>query len=99
MNGAAEACHNRPLFVDEIDRKLNVRIRKLFSRSWLAMLGFVAVSGDQVRAVDRAIDCHLASFAAADRADLFALCGAEPLRRTLFTNRAAHAHSPCRQSR
>src|SRR6202040_1295872 len=50
-------------------------------------------SGDQIRAVDRAIDRHFAPFPAADRADLLALCGAKPLRRPLFTNRAAHAHS------
>src|SRR5579864_2267046 len=99
MNRPAEACNNRPLFVDEIHRELNVRIRKLFSRSRLAMLGLVTVSGDQVRAVDRAINRHLTSFAAANRTDFFALCRAKPLQRTPFTNRAAHAHSPCRQSR
>src|ERR1700721_4399539 len=91
MNGAAEACNNGPLFVYEIHRKLNVRIRKFLSRRRLAMLGFVAVSGDQVRAVDRAINRHFAPFAAADRADLFALCGSELLRRPPLTNVAAHA--------
>src|ERR1700747_1649620 len=93
MNSAAESCNNGPLLVDEIHRKLNVRIGKFLSRSRLAVLGFVAVSGDQVRAVNRAINRHYASFAAANRADLFALCGAKPLCRPLFTNRAVHAHS------
>src|SRR5579864_306853 len=99
MNGAAEARNNGPLLVDEIHRKLNVRIRKFLSRSRLAMLGLVTVSGDQIRTVNRAINRHFASFAAANRADLFALCGAKPLRWPLFTNRAGHAHSSCRHNR
>src|SRR5579864_6291438 len=99
MNGAAEARNNGPLLVDEIHRKLNVRIRKFLSRSRLAMLGLVTVSGDQIRTVNRAINRHFASFAAANRANLFALCGAKPLRWPLFTNRAGHAHSSCRHNR
>src|SRR3984885_15275523 len=99
MNRAAEACNNRPLFVDEIHRELHVRIRKLFSRSGLAMLGLVTVSGDQVRAVDRAIDRNPAHFAATDRTNPYTLCRAKPIRRPLFTNRAAHAHSSCHRSR
>src|ERR1700735_1197101 len=99
MNRAAEACNNRPLFVDEIHRELDVRIRKLFSRSGLAMLGLVTVGGGQGRAGNRAIDRNLAPAAATDRTDLFTLCRANPLRRPLFTNRAAHAHSSCHRSR
>jgi hypothetical protein len=54
------------------------------------MLVFVAVGGNQVIAVNRAIDGDFAFAAAADGADFFAFGGAEPFWFSLFTDGAGH---------
>ena len=61
------------------------------------MLVFVAVSGDQIIAVDGAIDGDFAFAAAADGADFFALGGTEAFWFSPFTDGAGHGkqNTPC----
>jgi hypothetical protein len=54
------------------------------------MIVFVAVCGDEVGAIRRAIDGDFAFGAAADRADLFAFCGAISRGFAFFTDRTEH---------
>jgi hypothetical protein len=54
------------------------------------MFIFIAMRGDQVSAIDRAVDNDFALFAAADGADLFAFGGAESFSFSLFADGAGH---------
>jgi hypothetical protein len=57
------------------------------------VLIFVAVRGEKVRTIRRAIDGDFASGAAADRADGFALGGTKPRAFSFFADRAGHRSS------
>src|ERR1700722_4428460 len=57
------------------------------------MLGFVAVSCDQVRTIGRAIDGDFALASAADSADVFAHRRAEAFWRAPFANWTAHSEA------
>ena len=57
------------------------------------MLAFVAMSGDEIGAVGRAVDGDFALGAAADSADFLRLGGAEALSFALFANRTGHGRS------
>src|SRR5437588_10670185 len=63
------------------------------ARDVARMLVFVAMRGDEVRAVGRAIHRDFALGAAADRANLFPLGGAEARSLAFFTDRTGHRHS------
>src|SRR5579863_1512896 len=54
------------------------------------MLVFVAVRGDQVSSIDRAVDDDFTLFPAADGADFFAFGGTESLSFSFFADWAGH---------
>jgi hypothetical protein len=57
------------------------------------MAVFVAVGGNEIRAIGRTIDSDFALGAAADCADCFALCRTEANSFALFADRAGHGVS------
>ena len=75
--------------VDDVLRNLLVQQWSV-RRNLAPVLVFVAMGGDQIRAVRRAIDSDFALGAAADRADFFAFCGTKSRGFAFFTDRTRH---------
>ena len=81
--------HELLVRVDQIGRNLHIEQRGV---GWdLALvLVFVTVGGDQMGAIDRAVDGDFAIDAAADGADFFAFGGTEAIRFSFFADWARH---------
>jgi len=81
--------HHLLVQVDRIARKFHVEERRV-GRERTRVFLFVAVRGDQIGAIDRAVDGDFALFSATDGADFFAFGGTESFRFSLFADRAGH---------
>jgi len=75
--------------VQEFLRDLDVEQRRV-GGNFALVLVFVAVRGDQERAVDRAVDGVFAFRAAADGADFFSFSGTETIGFAFFADWAGH---------
>jgi len=91
-DGEGERGHELLVRVDDVRRKIYIEERSVGrQRAWVFV--FVAVRGEKVRAIRRAIDGDFAAGSAADRADGFALRRAKPRAFSFFTDRARHRFS------
>ena len=84
-----EGRHQLLVDVNRIARNLYVEQRRV-GRQRARVFVFVAMGGDQISAIDRAVDDDFALFSAADGADFFAFGGAESFRFSLFADWAGH---------
>src|SRR5258708_2368975 len=88
--------HELLVGVDDILRDFFVEQRSVRGQRALVLV-FVAVGGDEIGAVRRAIDRDFTLGAAANGADLFALGGAEASGFALFADGTGHGISSARQ--
>src|SRR5713226_4799915 len=88
-DGESHGGHQLLMCVDDVLRNLLVQQWSV-RRNLALVLVFVAMGGDQIGAVRRAIDSDFALGAAADGADLFAFCGAKSCGFAFFTDRTGH---------
>src|SRR5216684_3659054 len=98
QDGVAQSGNHRAALMDQVGREFDIGERHLGGRDGLAVLLFVAVRGDQIGAVPRAIDRYLALGPAADRADLLAFGRTIPFRLAFIADRTAHlirVGTPC----
>jgi hypothetical protein len=88
-DGEGERGHQLLMHVNCVARKFYVEERSVGGEFALVFV-FVAVGGNQIRAIDGAVDRDFAFFSAADGADFFALGRAEPLGFAFFADGAGH---------
>lgn len=91
-SGEGNSGKNSLLHVDVVARNFDVEKRRIGGELAL-MFVFVAMRGDEVAAIRRAVDGDFAIGAAADGANLFALGRAKTRFFALFTDRTAHGRS------
>src|ERR1700741_4130419 len=92
-----QSAHQLLMQVDEIRRNSYIQERRVRGNCALVLV-FVAMGGNQVRAIDGAIDGDFTLRAAADGADLLALGGAKSGAFSFSANRTGHGSS-ARRSR
>jgi hypothetical protein len=78
--------------VDDVGREADVEHGRV-RRKRAGMLVLIAMGGDEVRAIGRAIDGDFAAGAAADSADRLSFRRTEARSFSLFANRAGHTAS------
>src|SRR6266571_7509988 len=88
-DGEGERSHELLMSVDDVLRDLFVEQGSVCGQGTLVLV-FVAVRGEEIGAIGRAVNRDFALCAAADGANLFALGGAKSRGFALFANRAGH---------
>src|SRR5258708_13886027 len=78
--------------MDDVGRKIDVQQGRV-RRKRAGVLVLITVGRYEVWAIGRAIDGYFAAGAAADGADRFALCGAEPRAFSFLTDRTGQRSS------